>query len=175
MPEPTPVEVAVGAADTQSIIESVADVQIPHTVEHPAAMPTFEPQKPTRIQRLTMRAAGTLMKSDGVQDTLERVVKDIGGYEVKQTLLGKQFRAKVKQTAVMSKWDVTAESRPMLKYRSGADHEDATGTDLDTAVARTATGDRNTGSAARTLRGRATRMLVRHATKGVMARGHLQK
>lgn len=166
---------------SQEVIDRIPDFPNqsgaePHTstVKVQEAITTYEAPQPKRSQRLAMKAAGILMQRKSAKDTLERVATDIGGYEVREVDGKKQFSSEVDRKITMSKWDETADSRPMVGFKSGADFFDSIGVELSTAVNRTSSKARQSGSMATSVRGRAVRRLVKHATKGDIARAHIK-
>lgn len=135
--------------------------------------PRYESPKPTRSQRLAMKAAGVLLRRKSPDATLKRLAEEVGGYKASEKDSDSYVHDGVKRVITMSKWDETAPSRPMQKYRSGADFTDAQGAELSWAVDRTVSNERQTGKLAGTTRGRAAKALVKHATKRVGTRAHL--
>ncbi len=144
-------------------------------------IPRFEAPEPSRMQRLSMAAAGRLLGAGKNADplvTTELLVTQVGGYqEVKPKVPGLESPAKythndARPVPVAAAQDETTKKSYTMAYSTASEFDDARGKHLESAMASTVSRQRATGKKAGTLRGKAARRLVGHATKGVGLSAH---
>lgn len=140
--------------------------------------PEFVTPEPNRLQRLALTGARMLLKAQSSTELLETLATDVGGFKAEVNPFSGQteYKAEVERKITMSRWDETADSRPLSGFKSGADHEAATGTNLATAAGQTLKGIRHSGERATTFRARTARRLTHFATnKGTSVNDLLKK